>query len=133
MNDKRPLEILESIKRVLVDEKPNSFEDCVKWARLYFQQQYNNQIQQLLYNFPKDYTTMSGTPFWSAPKRCPHPLEFDVNNKTHLDYIVSAANLKAFMYGLPQNRDRNAIAKSVSTLVMPKFVPKAGNYLLIIY
>ncbi len=99
----------------------------MKWARLYFEEQYNNQIQQLLYNFPKDYTT-SGTPFWSEPKRCPHPLKFDVNNKTHLDYIVSAANLKAFMYGLPQNRDRDSIAKYVSTLVIPKFVPEAGNY-----
>jgi len=127
----QPLEILESVKRVLVDDKPNSFEECVKWARLYFEEQYNNQIQQLLYNFPKDYTTTSGAPFWSGPKRCPHPLKFDVNNKTHLDYIVSAANLKAFMYGLPQNRDRDEIAKYVSTLIIPKFIPKAGNYLFL--
>ena len=127
MTGNQPLEVLESVKKILIDDKPKNFEECIKWARNYFEEQYNNQIQQLLYNFPKDQVTSSGAPFWSGPKRCPHPLEFDANNTTHLDYIVSAANLRAFMYRIPQNRDRNAIKTYVSSLVIPKFVPKSGN------
>lgn len=96
-----------------MDERPKSFEDCVVWARNHWQEQYNNQIRQLLFNFPPDQLTSSGQPFWSGPKRCPKALDFDVNEPLHLDYICAAANLKAGMYGLPQNRDRSQIAEMV--------------------
>ena len=102
----QPLEVLESVKRALVDERPASFEQCVEWARLHWQEQYHNQIKQLLFNFPPDQLTSSGQPFWSGPKRCPHPLVFDVNNNLHVDYVVAAANLKAEIYNIAQTRDR---------------------------
>ena len=60
--------------------KPTSFDDCIVWARLKFEELYNNSIQQLLYNFPKDSVTSTGTPFWSGPKRAPTPLDFDPEN-----------------------------------------------------
>lgn len=124
----QPLEVLESVKAALIDDKPNNFADCVKWARLHWQEQYCNQIKQLLYNFPPDQTTSSGQPFWSGPKRCPIPLEFDVNEPLHLDYVFAAANLKAEVYGLPQNRNRQEIADIVQGIeaVVPQFVPKSG-------
>lgn len=122
----QPLEVLESVKIALVDERPKTFDDCIGWARCHWQEQYNNQIRQLLFNFPPDQITSSGQPFWSGPKRCPVPLEFDVNNPLHLDYIVAAANLKAAVYGLPFNRNRDEIAKIVSTVQVPVFIPKSG-------
>lgn len=122
----QPLEVLESVKTALIDERPNNFADCVAWARCHWQEQYNNQIRQLLFNFPPDQVTSSGQPFWSGPKRCPIPLEFDVNDALHLDYIVAAANLKAAVYGLENNRNREEIAKIVSTIKVPVFIPKSG-------
>ncbi|RWS31670.1 hypothetical protein B4U80_01161 [Leptotrombidium deliense] len=121
----RTADVIESIRRVLVEERPSSFEDCVKWARFHFEEQYSNQIKQLLYNFPPDQTTSSGAPFWSGPKRCPHPLQFSVNNEVHLDYIVAAANLKAALYCLPQCRDRAMIAKMVEAVDVPPFKPRS--------
>ena len=56
----QPLETLESVKRCLVDERPMNFEQCVHWARLHWQEQYHNQIKQLLFNFPPDQLTSSG-------------------------------------------------------------------------
>ncbi|SPP74032.1 blast:Ubiquitin-like modifier-activating enzyme 1 [Drosophila guanche] len=109
----QPLEILDSIKKALIDDKPNSFADCVEWARLYWEDQYANQIKQLLFNFPPDQVTSSGQPFWSGPKRCPDPLVFDINDPMHLDFICAAANLRAEVYGLTQLRDRQAIAELV--------------------
>jgi len=47
-------EIYESIKKCLVDERPREFADCVSWARIQFQENYHNTIQQLLFNFPPD-------------------------------------------------------------------------------
>ena len=74
------METLEQVKKLLVTERPQSFEDCVAWARNTFQADFNNQMRQLLFNFPKDQTTSSGALFWSGTKRCPHPLEFNVKN-----------------------------------------------------
>jgi ubiquitin-activating enzyme E1 len=124
----QPLEVLEAVKRMLVDERPKTFADCVRWARLHWERQYNNQIRQLLFNFPADQTTSSGAPFWSGPKRCPHPLVFDANNDLHLDYIVAAANLRAVMYNLPDGavRDKALVRSLVEQVVVPKFTPASG-------
>lgn len=122
----QPLEVLESVKTALVDEKPNTFADCVAWARCHWQEQYSNQIRQLLFNFPPDQVTSSGQPFWSGPKRCPDPLLFDVNNPLHMDYIVAAANLKAKVYGIPTNRDREETARNLVNVKVPDFTPKSG-------
>ena len=56
----QPLETLEAVKRALVDERPTSFEQCVHWARLHWQEQYHNQIKQLLFNFPPEQETSTG-------------------------------------------------------------------------
>lgn len=63
-----------------MDARPLTFQDCIAWARLKFEDLYSNQIQQLLFNFPADRKTESGAPFWSGPKRCPDPLVFDIEN-----------------------------------------------------
>ena len=65
---------LEHLRDFLVTDKPLTFDDCIVWARQQFESQYNNAIQQLLYNFPKDSKTSSGQPFWSGPQACPDPL-----------------------------------------------------------
>lgn len=91
---------LESLRDFLVTERPSSFDDCITWARLQFEKEYNNAIQQLLYNFPKDSTTASGAPFWSGPKRAPDPLKFDASNPTHFSFVKATANLHAFNYGI---------------------------------
>jgi Ubiquitin-activating enzyme active site len=74
------VEQFEAVKNVLVDNRPNSFDDCIQWARRLWQDNFNNQIRQLLFNFPPEQVTSSGAPFWSGPKRCPHALVFDVEN-----------------------------------------------------
>lgn len=120
------LEAFEAVKTALMDERPLSFEDCVSWARNHFQEQYHNQIVQLLFNFPSDQLTSSGQPFWSGPKRCPKPIKFDPEDPLHLDFIVAAANLKAEVYSIPQNRNREQIKEIVSKVQVPEFVPRSG-------
>jgi ubiquitin-activating enzyme E1 len=67
----------EQILASLVTQKPLTFDECISWARLLFEDKYNNAIQQLLFSFPKDATTTTGQPFWSGPKRAPDPLTFN--------------------------------------------------------
>uniref|UniRef100_A0A8C1F6C4 E1 ubiquitin-activating enzyme n=1 Tax=Cyprinus carpio carpio TaxID=630221 RepID=A0A8C1F6C4_CYPCA len=62
----------------------------------------------------------SGAPFWSGPKRCPHPLEFSTNNDLHMDYIMAAANLFAQSYGLPGSTERSALTKLLQDIKVPE-------------
>jgi ubiquitin-activating enzyme E1 len=118
------LEILQTVKNCLVNEKPTNFGQCVIWARLKFEELFNNNIQQLLYNFPKDMVTSTGAPFWSGPKRAPTPLKLNAADLLHLDFIIAAANLRAENYGLKGERDPNYFTKALSKIDIPQFVPK---------
>ena len=55
-----------------------------------------------------------------------HALNFDSNDQTHLDFIYSACNLKAFMHGIEQVRDRNKIKEIVDKIIVEEFQPKTG-------
>ncbi|XP_042861552.1 ubiquitin-like modifier-activating enzyme 1 isoform X2 [Penaeus japonicus] len=117
-----PLDIEEvkSLKEA-IDRIPRSFKDCVKWARLHWEEQFHFQIAKLLSQFPADHKTESGAPFWSGTKRCPHPLKFDVAEEEHLTFVLAAANLMAESFGIPQLRDPEAIANMVKEVEVPDY------------
>ena len=117
---------LETLSDYLAREKPQDFDDCVKWARMQFEKQYSNAIKQLLYNFPKDSKTSSGQPFWSGPKRAPDPLTFDANDLTHYTFVLAAANLHAFNYHIAAVHDRSRIVSVLDNMMIPDFKPDPG-------
>jgi ubiquitin-activating enzyme E1 len=115
---------LENLRDFLVTDKPLSFDDCIFWARNQFEIQYNNTIQQLLYNFPRDSKTSTGQLFWSGPKRAPTPLKFDSSNPTHLGFIIATANLHAYNYGIRgPTADKEYYRKVVDNMIIPEFTP----------
>lgn len=73
-------EQITQIVSFLVTNRPLTFEECIVWARLQFERDYNNDIRQLLFSLPKDATTSTGQPFWSGPKRAPDPIVFNSND-----------------------------------------------------
>ncbi|GAA6062612.1 hypothetical protein JCM10212_002206 [Sporobolomyces blumeae] len=114
------------IRSYLVEHKPLGFDECIVWAREQFESEYVNEIKQLLYSLPKDLMTKEGTPFWSGPKRAPEPLKFDYNDPAHMEFIVAAANLHAFNYGLKGETDPKLFHQTLDTIQLPEFVPKSG-------
>lgn len=117
--------VLETIKSYLVTERPLKFEQCVEWARMEFERKYNYEIRQLLYNFPPDARTSTGAHFWSGPKRAPSPLKFDTSNPNHLNFVIAAANLRAFNFGLNgQDFSSDAIAELANEVDVPEFQPQ---------
>ena len=119
---------LESIRDYLATEKPSSVGDCIEWARKQFESEYDNAIQQLLYNFPKDSISSSGAPFWSGPKRAPDPLKFDADNETHLSFIIAAAHLHAFNYGIDSSKGitKEDCLQAISRMMIPEFKPSSS-------
>lgn len=125
-NSGNQLEILQTLQSFLVTGRPLVFEECIIWARLEFEKRFTNEIQQLLYNFPKDSITSSGHPFWSGPKRCPTPVFFDWNDEEHVNFIVSAAQLHAANYGLNGDVSMDVYKKTLDNLIIPEFTPRSG-------
>jgi len=90
-------EQIEQIVSFLVTNKPLTLEECIIWARLQFERDYNNEIRQLLFSLPKDVLTSTGQPFWSGPKRAPDPLTFNSNEvfypsdqcSAHITYLLT--------------------------------------------
>ncbi|KAG6833805.1 hypothetical protein H0H87_011739 [Tephrocybe sp. NHM501043] len=119
-------EQIEQIVSFLVTDKPLTFEECIVWARLQFERDYNNEIRQLLFSLPKDAVTTTGQPFWSGPKRAPDPLSFDSSDAIHLSYIIAAANLHAFNYGLRGETDPAIFRKVADSVLVPEFTPRSG-------
>ena len=106
---------------------PKTFEECIEWSCLKFQELFSSNIKQLLFNFPKDSITSAGTPFWSGPKRAPTPIEFDANNEIHMNFVWAAAHLRAFIYGINSEGFKREATKLVAENVkFPEFVPKSG-------
>jgi ubiquitin-activating enzyme E1 len=117
---------LERVLHVLVSERPLGFEQCVEWARLKFEEFFSNNIQQLLFNFPRDAVTSTGALFWSGPKRAPVPLVFSAEDPIHMSFIMTAANLRAENFGLRGSRDVAVIKKALSSVVVADFMPRSG-------
>jgi len=114
---------LNVIKNSLFNQRPLSFEACVEWARSVFETEYNHNIQQLLHLFPSDAKTSEGQAFWSGPKRPPTPIKFDRNDPLHFNFVVAAANLRAFNYGLkPDNSPQNILK------ILAEFEPKVPPF-----
>lgn len=121
--------ILETINAYLTTDKPYTFEDCIRWARLQFQDKFSNDINQLLYNFPKDAVTSKGEPFWASPKRAPDALEFDIDNINHFEFLVGGANLLAYVYGLKGDSgeaDKEYYKSVLNKIEVPEWSPKSG-------
>ncbi|KAG9340322.1 hypothetical protein JZ751_021774 [Albula glossodonta] len=114
----QPVEVLEAVHRSLVTERPQSWADCVSWARNHWQCQYSNNIRQLLHNFPPSQFRCS---LLVRPETV-SPSSGDL----HMDYILAAANLYAQTYGIPTSRDRAALTRLLNEITVPEFTPRSG-------
>ncbi|GFZ19660.1 ubiquitin-activating enzyme 1 [Actinidia rufa] len=55
---------LERVLECLDRERCETFQDCITWARLKFEDYFANRVKQLTYTFPEDAATSTGAPFW---------------------------------------------------------------------
>ncbi|XP_023532141.1 ubiquitin-activating enzyme E1 1-like [Cucurbita pepo subsp. pepo] len=125
--DAQSRDTLERVLECLDRERCETFEDCITWARLKFEDYFANRVKQLIYTFPEDAATSNGAPFWSAPKRFPHPLPFSTADQSHLQFVLAAAILRAESYAISIPdwvKNHGKLADAVDRVIVPDFMPK---------
>jgi ubiquitin-activating enzyme E1 len=125
--DAQARDTLGRVVECLEKEKCNSFQDCITWARLRFEDYFANRVKQLCYTFPEDAATSTGAPFWSAPKRFPRPLQFSSTDLSHINFVMAASILRAETFGIPTPewaKTRAGLAEAVERVIVPDFEPK---------
>ena len=107
----------------LIDDRPTDFRDCLRWARLKFNQYFVIDIKQLLHAYPLDHKTKEGKPFWALPKRPPQPLKFNHEDELHARFIAAAAYLRATVFNIeiPSKEPRELSE-------IKKFAEKASDF-----
>ena len=111
-------------------DRPHSFDDCIRWARVKFETYANHMVKQLIQSFPENAVNKkTGKSFWSPPKRFPKAIEFDAQNDAHLEFVIAAANLRANIFGVPlpeKNREAETFFPVLAKIHVLPFVPKSN-------
>jgi len=112
----------------LLGRRAKTWQDCIDYGRRRFEELFNNNIKQLLFNFPVDMKTSHGEPFWSGAKRAPNPLSFNASDPMHTGFVKAAARLRAFNYNItvPDVITDESIAKEATQIKVEDFKPKEG-------
>ncbi|OUZ99153.1 Ubiquitin/SUMO-activating enzyme E1 [Macleaya cordata] len=120
---------LERVIECLDSERCESFQDCITWSRLKFEDYFANRVKQLTFTFPEDSATSNGARFWSAPKRFPRPLQFLADDPGHINFVMAASILRAETFGIPipdWAKNPKKLADAVNKVMVPDFQPKQG-------
>lgn len=112
----------------ILEKRPQSFQDCISFARAKFESYFKNLMLQLLHAFPLDTKMQDGTDFWKAPKRPPLALDFDLTNKAHFDFLKFTALLYARVFHVEADAaifdDHTRLSATLATVTVPVFSPK---------
>ncbi len=125
-SDAAAKENLKGVFDALIADRCSTFDECIRWARLKFQSQFHDRIRQLTYTFPEDAKTSTGALFWSAPKRFPTALDFDVADASHAAFVQAASILKAQVHGIEVPAwasDAQAMVEKAASVQIEAFVP----------
>lgn len=110
------LDILEYINNPL-----NTFDDCLEYSINLFHKKFVFDIRQLLTSLPKNHLNSDNTHFWSGGKKCPHPINYDLNNDTVYDFIIFTSKLLSKLSNI---KDVKVLEKSQMIEKIKQIKPK---------
>jgi len=115
-----------------------SMETCAQLAFDYFHALFRDKLIDLINVYPKDARVIKDGvdkgPFWSEKKKFPTPANYDPNNLTHCQFMLSTTHLVAQMLGVEppypgddpsfvaDQRSNDWINSVVSKLTVPEYV-----------
>lgn len=119
--------LLELISKIA--SEPPSMDMCVRLAWAMFHSLFRDRIASLVKALPKDAKKANGDPFWSGQRRFPAPIAFDSDDEDCREFIVSATNLYACMFGVhpvkPPPRLNTPRSRWMSAFRSPAWVGEA--------
>lgn len=132
-NEAAQAETLEAVKELLESVRERTFGNCVRLAFARFNGLFRSRILDLVHHFPADTRVIDPETkadlgaFWSGAKRFPTAAEFSADDELHLLFLQSAANLFAFMMGIPQVADEAEFRAALAgaDLSTPEWKPPA--------
>lgn len=129
---------LEELKILTPDEITNIYEDvmtftkncdnfkyCINFAYKQWHVLFRDMPNQIIKKYPEDHVDDEGNRFWSGNRIFPRSYDFDVNNKTDLDFIVAFSHVWADVVSIPHNKRyfitcRDRFVKFLQRLSPPK-------------
>ena len=121
---------LKHVKQVvnLMKNKPETFSDCIRIARIKFEKLFKNNIKQLMFSYPLDKKNKDGSLFWNLPKRPPNEVVYVAKDPLHYMFISSYACLLAnqFKIKIPyesprKDETRLNISELAEEIPVPEF------------
>jgi len=94
-----------------VGERPESFSDCIRWARVQYERKFTHAIQDLLHQYPADKVTADGSPFWTAKKKPPSVARFSTEDPLSRAFVLSGALVRARAHGVPVSEEEHTAAR----------------------
>ncbi|EAY05577.1 ubiquitin activating enzyme, putative [Trichomonas vaginalis G3] len=92
---------IEIVEKMLINNKPNDYKDCVLLMRNVYQKSFIDLIHEVLKKNPVDSVDDQGRKFWlSEGRRLPHPLDFDENDELTKEFIKYGARLISEVYDI---------------------------------
>ena len=88
-------------------------QSLVDIARQLFQNQFIDNIAQLLHCFPADYVDKDGRAFWVSPKRPPYVVNFDVNDEMHMVFIQGVVTILKTVFGVKTHNTMDELKEMV--------------------
>ena len=103
----------------------DNFKYCINFAYKQWHVMFRDLPNQIVQKYPQNHIDDEGNPFWAGNRVFPHACEFDVNNKTDLDFVIAFSHVWADVVGIPLNRrygtDKiNRFVKFLQRLTPPK-------------
>ena len=98
------LQAKEDVMNFLIKLNITTFDDCVTKSVDMFHNNFKNQIVQLLTVYPANHM-IDDKLFWSNGKRIPSPIELDLDNNNHLNFIEATSHILARCYNINDNYD----------------------------
>lgn len=96
LNEMVPSEVVSVYKDVsLIVNNSRNFKNCISLAYKEWHKIYRDTILKLIRKYPIEHINDDRLKFWSGNKIFPLSLSFDTDNKTHMEFIYSFANIWA--------------------------------------
>jgi len=116
---------LKFIKSHVVLAAEQNIDKVIEFAVMQYTENFQYRIQQLLFNFPEDYTNNDGSKFWSGSKRVPHPIPYNCEDELAFMFVKNYATILARALSIKGDLSDKHIKEVSSKVKIPDFVPKS--------